>query len=316
MATSVLRASAAALVASFAAAQCYEKYQCIFHHDIANKEYSWDLHQLCKPAGGEYFINDTANNHITSFNICGNTSAICAPGYALYDTHGVAIQYTYDLINPVPECNPKAPTCVDYDLNIPTCCTEECTILGTEFFQFYLMDNTNPDGGVQLVHSGMPPATGETFTCPADPVTGLQLDRQLTVQIKCDRSVPSTNYAIDSMTEPTTCRYLISGRSAAACGVKGDPFDYQGYSDDPAHSFGFVVLGATIAVLITVLYTVGEGRGWWNPIKNWWGNLPFPSWLNWLKCGGGYKMSSGSSKYSSVGSSSATPISASAYGTA
>jgi hypothetical protein len=71
------------------------------------------------------------------------------------------------------------------------------------------------------------------------------------------------------MTEPTTCRYLISGRSAAACGVKGDPFDYQGYSDDPAHSFGFVVLGATIAVLITVLYTVGEGRGWWNPIKNW-----------------------------------------------
>jgi hypothetical protein len=126
---SSLRLAAAALVASTAFAQCFEKYQCIFHHDIKGTEYSWDLHQLCKPAGAEYFFNDSVNNHITSFNICGNTSAVCAPGYALYDTHGVAIQYTLDKLNPPPDCDPKAPACTDYDLGIPTCCTEECTIL-------------------------------------------------------------------------------------------------------------------------------------------------------------------------------------------
>lgn len=139
-------------------AQCFENYQCIFHHSIGSNEYSWDMHQLCRGPGSEYVYTDPLN-HTFNFNICGNTSQICAPieqgnAYPLYDSHGVAVQTWTD----PPACDPQAPLCKDWDTGLPVCCTGTCEVLGTEFFQFSLIDPSNPmSGGVQFVHVGMPP---------------------------------------------------------------------------------------------------------------------------------------------------------------
>lgn len=271
----LLRAFSFVLVASFVSAQCFEKYQCMFFHTLNDVEYKWDLHQLCRESGPGYIANDTANS-VTHFNICGNSSAVCAPSHAVYDSHGVAVRFDSSI--PTNDCDIKKTPCKDYDYNLPACCTGECAILlssatafcycaefrsfndcsqGTEFFQFYIMDANNPRKGVFLVHAGLPSISLESVRCPIDPRTGLRLDRQLTVEIYCDSSVLQTNFIVDSMTQPSPCRYMISGRSSAACGIEdGGNEGEKLYNDNIAHSIGFVLLGALIAFVVLPLYTV------------------------------------------------------------
>lgn len=64
----------------------------------------------------------------------------------------------------------------------------------------------------------------------------------------------------------TTCHYLITGSTKAACGVKGDPF--APFNDDPAHSFGFVVLGATLCVFLQYAWAFADSKGWTDPITS------------------------------------------------
>ena len=145
----------AALAVGKAAAQdqCFEKYQCTFHHNVGTTEYSWDLHQLCRGPGQEYAYVDS-QNQTYSLNICGNTSSICAPNYPLYDSVGVAVKTWTD----APYCNPGNTGCYNWDTGAQVCCTGNCAVLGTEFFLFTLMDPANPlKGGVKMVHVGMPP---------------------------------------------------------------------------------------------------------------------------------------------------------------
>ena len=142
--------------AQVSAQQCFEKYQCVFHHDIAGTEYSWDLHTLCRGPGAEYSFTDSTN-HTISFNICGNTSTICAPAYPQYDSIGVAVQTWTD----PPACtDPTTSGCFNWDTGVPVCCTGACAVLGTEFFQFTVLNEADPmgaSGGVKLQHVGMPP---------------------------------------------------------------------------------------------------------------------------------------------------------------
>jgi hypothetical protein len=311
----LLAATAASLLLSLTTAQqCFEKYQCIFHHDVGGQEYSWDMHQLCRPAGQEYTFLD-AYNHTTVFNVCGMASQVCSPGYNLYDSVGVAIQSWGDA--PVP-CQTN---CKNFNTGeaIP-CCTAPCAVLGTQYLQFSILDSNNPGtGGVQFVHPGMPPDVDDPSNCPPDPNTGLARERQLTMNLYCDPSGSSTGLKIMGITETSVCRYLLEATTAAACGVQGDPFD--GYLDNPAHSFGYVVLGAFLAVFVAGVYSFGDRRGWWNPIID---RLP-----RWLKCccsdrgsssassgssGSSYSGGYSSSTYKNIGN--ATPIAASAYGTA
>jgi hypothetical protein len=157
--------------------QCFENHECIFHHVVGGTEYSWDLHQLCRPPGAEYSYNDTGG-HLTYFNVCGNTSVVCSPGYSLYHSHGVAVQVFSEF--PTPVCDPKSPQCTDFDNNIPTCCTTVCSVLvrsdmitlvtprpwldrfsrntlqGDQFFQSELIDESDPGKGVVLVHTSLP----------------------------------------------------------------------------------------------------------------------------------------------------------------
>jgi len=297
-----------ALVATAAAqGQCFEKYQCIFHHDVNGQEYSWDLHQLCQQSGAGYVYNAPFNTTY-NFNICGNTSTVCSPGWTMYNSHGAAVQ---TWTSP-PAC--PTPTCTDWDTGAPICCTGECAVLGTQYFQFSLLDPNNPlTGGIQFVHTGMPPDINDPFNCPVNPVNNLARERQLIIQIACDQGGSKNPPTLSGIiaAEVGTCLYTISAKSYAACGIKGDPYD--GYYDDPGHSFGFVVLGATLTVLTYFAVTFADGRGWLDPVKN-----RLPAWAKCQTCSRGGSSSGGSSSYSSsyktVGS--ATPISASAYGTA
>ena len=44
----------------------------------------------------------------------------------------------------------------------------------------------------------------------------------------------------------------------------GDPFD--GYNDDPGHSFGFVVLGTVLTLFVQFAWSFADARGWTDPI--------------------------------------------------
>lgn len=118
--------------------------------------------------------------------------------------------------------------------------------------------------------------------------------------------------------EPTTCAYVITADTSAACGVKGDPF--SPYRDNPGDSFGFVVLGFVLTLFVQYSYAFADHRGWLDPIK---ARLPDPSSIPGYDAvsrlfggsGGGY--SKGYSMGSGSGASSGTtPITAGAYGSA
>ncbi len=114
-----------------------------------------------------------------------------------------------------------------------------------------------------------------------------------------------------TFSEVSVCSYLISGKSKAACGVTGDPYD--GYYDSPADSFGYTVLGSVLTIAVYWFIVFGMARGWFDVCLR---NMP-----SWLKCGagggssGGFAYSSGSYK-AVAGGTTATPITASAYGSA
>lgn len=153
-----------------------------------------------------------------------------------------------------------------------------------------------------------PCSDADPFNCPINPATGLARERQLTIQLLCDQGGSTSSLTVLGTSEPTTCSYVLTAKTAAACGVTGDPFD--GFRDNPAHSFGFVVLGAFLAIVVYFAVSFANGRGWLEPIKS---RMP-----GFCRCGGGGSSSAGGfgSSYKSVGGASATPIAASAYGTA
>lgn len=266
------------------------------------------MHQLCKPAGQEYTFSNS-QNHTFSFNICGNTSMICSPGWPLYDSRGVAVQkWTAD---PYPGCPTGAPrTCTDYDFNVPTCCTGQCAVLGVDFFQFQLLDNNNAaTGGVQMVHVGMPPDDADPYNCPLNPLTGLARERQLTIRLYCDPNGKSNDIVFQGISEPSTCSYLVEATTKAACGVKGDPFDVGTAGFNSSTNFGFTILGAALTIGVWYAGGFANKKGWLDGVKS-----KLPSWM-----GGG--ASSGGS-YKTVGapaggasSAGAAPFSSTAYGT-
>ena len=107
--------------------QCFEDYQCRFHRFPSDTglpyEYSWDVFQLCAPAGAEYvasvdpacilangtcapFCNSCDTAMRLRFNVCGTVSGPIAPvaesgadgvgdpqQLPLPHSHGVAVQY-------------------------------------------------------------------------------------------------------------------------------------------------------------------------------------------------------------------------------
>jgi len=158
-------------------------------------------------------------------------------------------------------------------------------------------------------HAGMPPDASDPFQCSTDPQTGCSRERQLQVKLYCDSSATADNsFTFLGVSEPSQCVYLLEAKAKAACGTKGDPFDPG--QDSGGLRFGFVVLGAALTIGLSWVYSFGDSRSWWDPIKARIPAITIPG-LGTFGGSGGKGVYGGS--YKSV-SSAATPISASAYG--
>jgi hypothetical protein len=97
---------------------------------------------------------------------------------------------------------------------------------------------------------------GDPFGCPIDSRTGYPRERSIDMILLCDPSMTMDDATPVSFIEvkPTglgTCQYAFTLKTGAACGVQGDPFDFQPAvtgAGAPASNFGFTVLGAVLLV--------------------------------------------------------------------
>jgi hypothetical protein len=296
-------------------AACFTHDKCISHVYSSSGDitYSWDLRPLCRSPGNEYTWTDSFN-HTYNWNICGTVdrpTAICTPPWTVYVSHGVMTQFWTD----TPSCagGPDG-TCTDPERGgQAVCCTGDCSVIAHDkACDYQLLDASNPaTGGITWTHAGMPPDASDPFECSTDPTTGCSKERQLSVKLYCDTSsgAAADSFTFLGISEPSQCSYLLEARAKAACGTTGDPFDPG--QDSGGQRFGYVVLGAFLTVGLSFTYSFGDNRGWWNGIKSRIPsvNIPFIGTIGGSK-GGVY----GGGGYKPVAPASATPITASAYG--
>jgi hypothetical protein len=139
---------------------------------------------------------------------------------------------------------------------------------------FALMDETDPNSGVNISYPGALPyvlADGTTDRCPQlDPATGYQVLRYVNMYISCNKSEPGL--AVVKYTERGQCEYFIELQSALACGIapggmptpSAGPPAPPGAAAQPATAlvvgtaFGGAFAGA-LAVIAALLFFRGGG---------------------------------------------------------
>ena len=72
----------------------------------------------------------------------------------------------------------------------------------------------------------------------------------------CNKNGKRTDPLVtNSFYDTADCVYRISMTHFAACGVEGDPFEYN---QDPGVNFGFVILGGVLTVVFYYLFAVRD----------------------------------------------------------
>lgn len=219
----------------------------------------------CRRPGQEYTAQDPSGNW-WAFNICGMVSYSCIPdGYADPFAHGIAHQYlegTPQSATTQGGTGCKNPT-TDPATGAQTC-TSQCIMAAVEEPDYELINPGDVNGGVEIFHAGVAPDADSPFKCPFDPKVGCSGARSMTYYFTCDKN-QRNGLGNVYINETSSCQYFIQATTSYACATKGDPFDP--YRDNPADSFGFVVLGAFLTVLFQYIYAFGDQRSWWEPIK-------------------------------------------------
>lgn len=161
-------------------------------------------------------------NQTFYMNICANSSLICAANKPGYYSHGAAIEFFGPVVPPC--ANPAQSGCFDWDTMEPVCCTADCELLAPGSFVTYsFLDAGNPAGGISIAFAPMPSVALDPFDCPINPVTGLARLRQLRVDLACDDNGASNTLTDLFWSEPSTCFYLATAKSKAACGALHPP---------------------------------------------------------------------------------------------
>jgi hypothetical protein len=100
----------------------------------------------------------------------------------------------------------------------------------------YLTQDGNVNGGVTLAYVGAPEYASDPFPCGGtDPRTLEAPERTFTLNLVCDKSVTSGLAIVvpdwknlvpawNGPFEQTTCQYVVTARTKAACPSAGDPF--------------------------------------------------------------------------------------------
>ena len=198
--------------------------------------YEFDFSPLCRP-GGWLFTNSTeAVPKRYSFNINGLAADTCIPYcdplvnaacLAVVNTtynrypYSPAIQFVNASQTPE-DCVANGPRCFDRVQGQPVCCTAPCESLGIGTPIWSLLDSTDPSsGGVGLSFFGVVPEKADPYgpNCGINNATGSR-ERDVLIELHCDRSVDpvATGLVVDYAYEASTCHYVISARTAAACG--------------------------------------------------------------------------------------------------
>lgn len=179
--------------------------------------------------------------------------------------HGIAHQYLEG--TPQTATTPNGVGCkgtvTDPSTGAQTC-TSQCIMAAVDEPDYELINPGDVNGGVEIFHAGVAPDAGSPFGCPYDPKVGCSGSRSMTYYFTCDKNQKNGLGKV-YINETSPCQYFIQATTSYACATKGDPFDP--YRDNPADSFGFVVLGAFLTVVLQYIYIFGDNRNWWEPIK-------------------------------------------------
>lgn len=206
-------------------------------------------------------------------------------------------------------------------MNLPNyCCTGQCEVLasGAAAYNYRWIDpNDVKFGGIRWTAYGNAADSSDEFTCPIDPNTGYPRQRQIQVNMYCNKNGKRTDaLVVNSFYDVLDCVYRISMTHFAACGVEGDPFEYN---QDPGVNFGFVILGGVLTVVFYYLFGWLDEKGYLEPIKSRLPTFTIPFTSIVFNGKGGVYGGGGSAAYKSVssagaGGASATPMASSAYG--
>lgn len=284
------------------------------------------------------------------FSVCGNVQTACAPqlvesGITPLYSRGAAVQFfepvCFTTPGPANGCPAQNTMCVDSTVSGPppdqsngvcdgnspnpnptdagcVSCTGNCEVIAQPslpaFTQIKGSDTSILPGaeGLNLTYPPVPAYASDNYECDVNPVTQLPYERQLTITLLCDKTVTKGLQKI-TLTEGPQCSYTIQATTASACSSKGDPFivTIESFPDTPGKNFGYTVLGVFLTGVVYFLYQFADNRGYLDGVKKF---VPeMPSFLSFGGRGGVY----GSGSYKGVSASSgttATPISASAYG--
>ena len=240
-------------------------------------------------------------------NICGEVSWPCIPSdWSDPFSHGIAHQYIQgDPRNPTTGLVPGSPMCqgqVTDPATGATVCSSQCIMAAHSFPDYELAVPGNVNGGISVSHAGTPPDANAPFNCPFDGVTGCNGARTVKFLFTCDSSNKNAGQISGlSLNETSTCQYVFTGKTYAACPTKGNPF--RNNADQSGPQFGFTVLGCALTLFVQFTYSFGDQRGWWEPIKQ---RLPAIPGMSFLGLGG-KGIYSGGYRPTPVPSSSASP---------
>jgi hypothetical protein len=135
------------------------------------------------------YSTDDGLGHTYYANLCGSAAKQCLPlGWTETYEYGVAVQ-TWGSVPPCNLSDTSTLSCFDKDGMIPSCCTEDCQILGVGAPHYKLMNPSNAQAGVNATFTGAPPDDDDPFWCPFNPATGSQYSRTVTYMLTCDPTV-------------------------------------------------------------------------------------------------------------------------------
>ena len=315
--------------------------------------YSWDLRSLCNNGRGYTFNNDSTQYRFeicgsidpivpalpacvgdgtVSCNVAGaQTNTYCNPEYNAYPNAGNFLQF----FDPTPQTSctygPTSGTpapgsaggCPNVGstgtMNLPGyCCTGQCEVLasGNAAYNYrWINPNDVKFGGIRWTAYGNAADSADEFQCPIDPNTGYPRQRAISVNMYCNKNGKRTDpLVVNSFYDIQDCQYRIAMTHFAACGVEGDPFEYN---QDPGVNFGFVILGSVLTVVFYYLFAWLDEKGYLDSIKSRLPTFTIP-FTNIVFNGKGGVYGGGGGAYKSVSApssgSAAAPMASSAYG--
>lgn len=181
--------------------------------DSTGASYSYNLASTYTGAAGWDWNVTSPSGTKYSFQLCGYANTLCVPsGYNTFANYGTAVE---TLASGTPSNGPCIATNGSY---VP--CTQDCHVLANNAPAWSLINPADGTAGITATYTPAETTSTDPYACPFDPVNFQPTPRQLTINVKCDQTVPAGTLVFDGVAEPSTCYYVASARSATACGVK------------------------------------------------------------------------------------------------